>query len=608
MWHRRRVPVAGGPGAGRDDVERHRAPRSGRRRAVQLARRRGGRQCSWPTAGSSIIDLSAAADQPFVKDGLRLRLQRRALQLPRAAGASSRAAACAFRTSSRHRGGAGGLAALGSGQPAPAPGHVRLRASSTSDAASLALARDQFGIKPLFFTPPTATACAFASELKAIVAARRARARRSTRPAWWPRSLYYWIPERRLRVEGRRKLPPGHLGRVPPGRHRSSVHLLGIADDGRPGAACRTAAPTCARPRGLRRAPTSWPTCPWRRSSAAASTPAWSPCWRSGSNPRSTPTPSRFRAEDQRLEAMPDDLRYARIVARQLGIDLHEIEISPDVVDMLPRMVDHARRADRRPRGDQHPAHLRRRSRSRGQGAALGHGRRRALRRLPQAPRLPPGGALPAGSRLPCATGSSARRRPAAGRGRRAWAAPVALGQALRLVRRPRRGGGVPPQLHAATPATRSRTCWLPTLSGRSTGWSPSTPRSMTTRRFDDPVNRMCLTDVRMFMPGLNLAYTDRASMAASCEVRVPFVDLEVVRAAFALPGGDKIRGPQREGRPEEVGRGWLPKEIIDRPKGRSACRCARGSAATCGTWSTTCSRRRAGAVRLPAAGAVAER
>ena len=47
-----------------------------------------------------------------------------------------------------------------------------------------------------------------------------------------------------------------------------------------------------------------------------------------------------FRPEDQKLEAMPDDAVYARKVARQFGIDLHEIEISPDIVDLLPRMVD----------------------------------------------------------------------------------------------------------------------------------------------------------------------------------------------------------------------------------------------------------------------------
>ena len=50
-----------------------------------------------------------------------------------------------------------------------------------------------------------------------------------------------------------------------------------------------------------------------------------------------------FRPEDHRLEAMPDDATYARKVARQFGITLHEIEIAPDVVDLLPRMVDVAR-------------------------------------------------------------------------------------------------------------------------------------------------------------------------------------------------------------------------------------------------------------------------
>ena len=53
----------------------------------------------------------------------------------------------------------------------------------------------------------------------------------------------------------------------------------------------------------------------------------------------------------------------------------------------------------------------------------------------------------------------------------------------------------------------------------------------------------MCLADSRMFLPGLNLAYTDRSSMAASTEVRVPFVDLEVFSAAFSLGGKEKVSG-----------------------------------------------------------------
>ena len=56
----------------------------------------------------------------------------------------------------------------------------------------------------------------------------------------------------------------------------------------------------------------------------------------------------------------------------------------------------------------------------------------------------------------------------------------------------------------------------------------------------DDQVNRMCYTDVRLFLPGLNLAYTDRASMAASTEVRVPYVDREVAAAAFAISGAPR--------------------------------------------------------------------
>ena len=77
----------------------------------------------------------------------------------------------------------------------------------------------------------------------------------------------------------------------------------------------------------------------------------------------------------------------------------------------------------------------------------------------------------------------------------------------------------------------------------------------------------MCLADTRLFLPGLNLAYTDRASMAASTEVRVPFVDPVVVRAAFSIPGRQKIDGRQAKVALKEAAEAWLPKEIVHRPK-----------------------------------------
>jgi asparagine synthase (glutamine-hydrolysing) len=50
--------------------------------------------------------------------------------------------------------------------------------------------------------------------------------------------------------------------------------------------------------------------------------------------------------------------------------------------------------------------------------------------------------------------------------------------------------------------------------------------------------------------------------------VRVPFVDVEVVRAAFSLPGSAKIAGRQSKAALKAAAEAWLPREIIHRPKG----------------------------------------
>jgi asparagine synthase (glutamine-hydrolysing) len=77
----------------------------------------------------------------------------------------------------------------------------------------------------------------------------------------------------------------------------------------------------------------------------------------------------------------------------------------------------------------------------------------------------------------------------------------------------------------------------------------------------------MCLADTRLFMAGLNLSYTDRASMAASVEVRVPFVDPVVAQAAFSVPGSEKIRGRKQKAALKDAAESWLPAEIVHRPK-----------------------------------------
>ena len=92
------------------------------------------------------------------------------------------------------------------------------------------------------------------------------------------------------------------------------------------------------------------------------------------------------------------------------------------------------------------------------------------------------------------------------------------------------------------------------------------------TTGFDDPVNRMCMADSRLFLAGLNLAYTDRSSMAASTEVRVPFVDIEVARAAFRARARRRSTAAQ-EGRLKRAAAGMAAEG--DRQPAEGSVRCA---------------------------------
>ena len=82
-----------------------------------------------------------------------------------------------------------------------------------------------------------------------------------------------------------------------------------------------------------------------------------------------------------------------------------------------------------------------------------------------------------------------------------------------------------------------------------------------------DLVNQICFTDINMFMLGLNLTYTDRASMAASVEVRVPFIDKLVITKAMQIPGKLKIKDGISKYILKKAAESFLPKKIIYRKK-----------------------------------------
>ena len=80
-------------------------------------------------------------------------------------------------------------------------------------------------------------------------------------------------------------------------------------------------------------------------------------------------------------------------------------------------------------------------------------------------------------------------------------------------------------------------------------------------------LNRVQYVDLKTFLPCLNLTYSDRMSMAASIEVRVPLLDDDLVEEMLTLPTDIKIHGKQRKFVFKKAMESWLPNDIIWRKK-----------------------------------------
>ena len=59
------------------------------------------------------------------------------------------------------------------------------------------------------------------------------------------------------------------------------------------------------------------------------------------------------------------------------------------------------------------------------------------------------------------------------------------------------------------------------------------------------PLDRMLALEQRFFLTDHNLTYTDKMSMAVGVEVRVPFLDLDLVDFAARIPLDLKQRGSE---------------------------------------------------------------
>jgi asparagine synthase (glutamine-hydrolysing) len=507
----------------------------------------------------SIIDLSTAADQPLRKGTLAL-IYNGELYNYKELRKELEAVGASFVTSSDTEVVLEGWRHWGPGALERFRGMFAFALADTAS-GELVLARDPLGIKPLFYTQ-RGDGIVFASELKAIVSALGAELR--IEPETLVASmLYYWVPEQRCAIKGVHKLPAGSWARIRPGgkldvRQYWRVQDVAAAAAGQPAADLKSVIEDSVRAHLVADVPVS------SFLSGGLDSSIITVLGHQDSSSVDAYTIT-FRPEDQKLEAMPDDAMYARKVAKRFGIELHEIEISPDIVDLLPRMVDILDE----PIGD--PAAINtvlmcEAARARGVKVILSGmgadelfgGYRKHLacmmasryHRLPGAVRGPARAAV---NILPVSIGDRGLRYPR-------WAKRFMTFAELPEEARFRRSYTLydPDSLTALVG---------PELGGCVTDVIDEHAAIYNDNALDDEVNRMCLADARLFMAGLNLTYTDRASMAASVEVRTPFVDKVVAEAAFTICGKDKIRGKVQKAALKDAAENWLPHEIVHRPK-----------------------------------------
>jgi len=82
-----------------------------------------------------------------------------------------------------------------------------------------------------------------------------------------------------------------------------------------------------------------------------------------------------------------------------------------------------------------------------------------------------------------------------------------------------------------------------------------------------DPLNQLLYVDLKTFLPCLNLTYTDKTSMAANLEVRVPFLNVEMLELTARMPPRLKLRGLKRKYILKRALEKVLPHDLVWRKK-----------------------------------------
>ena len=499
----------------------------------------------------SIIDL-AGGDQPISQRGRDRprRPERRDLQLPRAARASSSSADIASRRASDTEVLVHLYEERGPAFVHALRGHVRARALGRARAAR-SCSRATASGSSRSTTAAAGGVLSFASELKALPQPGPAR-------STWTRSQAFLafnsIPAplldlpRRAQAPGR---PPARLG----GGRRAARRALRAPGAGAPARACGRSARRARRGAARRAcatrcAPTWSPTCRSACSSPAASTPA-----RSQRSPRGDRRAACSTFSIGFEERSFDELERARLRGPRATAPITTSSCcgpTPSSSCRARRRPSTSPSPTRRPSRRTSSRALAARAR---QGRALGRGRRRALRRLPHLRRRPARAARrPARPPRSGPSSSSCRAR------RRKASFDY---KAKRFVR----AAHLPPlERHHGWKEIFSPDARAELLGRRRAAARPARrlPRSLRARPTGaEQLARLQDVDLGVYLADDLLVKTDRASMAHSLEARVPLLDPVVADFALALPTRHKVRGLREEAPASQGGRAAAPSEIV---------------------------------------------
>lgn len=431
------------------------------------------------------------------------------------------------------------------------------------------LVRDHFGIKPIFFYRGKRSIL-FSSELKAIETL-AVRDLTVNRTAVYASLFYLWIPERFCIWDQVEKVKPGQAVRVSADRRieriqywspESLIRVNKPTEEGRdpdPIEAFGAVIESSVKRHLVADVPVNT-----FLSGGIDSSLVTAIASRHTSDLESFTI--EFSARDKKHEAMSDDAFYASLVADHLGIRLNRIVADPDIVDLLPKVVHHLDE----PIGD--PAAINTflicdRAYKNGTKVLLsgmgadeilcGYRKHYANTLLERYQHIPSTIRKNIINRIVNALPVSSKSR---GFKTIRWAKKFVSFSDL-----DERDAFFRSYTYSSADDLRSNavgnaTADIQNILDDHHAWFDK-------GRAAGLEDAMCFTDLNNFMVSLNLAYTDRSSMAASTEVRVPFIDLDVVKAAFELDAGYKLRGRTQKYILKEYAKRWIPEKVINRPK-----------------------------------------